>query len=251
MRFDLALPLLLGLFWNGGAFAQSTHQSLRKGDAAYDKKEYQQAENNYRKALNQNPKDPAALYNTGNTAYRQGHYEDAVGLYTEAAKQSDDLNLKADALYNLGNTHLQQRQYQKAVEAYEQSLRIRPGDANAKRNLQFAKNKLREEQQKEKQKQQQQQQQDKEQQNQNQQQPPQNDQQQPDNQQQQQPSGQDQNQQPQQPQQQKNTPAQGKLSPEQARQLLDNNIGPADQKSARRYRENVQPRERPRPKKDW
>lgn len=246
-----ALFILLCLALTNCLSAQSTHQSLRNGDQAYDKKEYQNAENAYRQALTKSPSDPTALYNTGNTAYRQGHYADAVGLYTEAAKQSSDPAFKASALYNLGNAHLKQEQYPQAIEAYEQSLRLRPGDGNTKSNLQFAKKKQHEKEQKEKQQQQKQQQQ------------PQNQQQNQDKQQEQQPSDQDQQQngQPQQSQQnqQQNqpqpqnqpAPKTGRITPDQARQTLETTIGPADQKSARKYRENQRPPERPRAKKDW
>ncbi|MCC7506239.1 MAG: tetratricopeptide repeat protein [Saprospiraceae bacterium] len=251
MRRLLFFLLLLAVSAILPAHAQSPHQSLRKGDGAYDKKEFKKAEDAYRQALTKSPKDPKALYNTGNTAYRQGNYADAVGLYTEAAQQAPDTDFKSDALYNLGNAHLQQRQYDKAVEAYQQSLRLRPGDANAKSNLQFAKKKLREQQEQEKQKQQQQEQEQQQNQEQN---PPENQpqdqpQDEPQQEQPQQPS--EQGQEPNQPQPKQQAPQPGKISPEQARQTLDNSIGPADQKSARRYRENQQPRDRPRAKKDW
>ncbi len=243
------LPALLLFLLACPVHAQSSHQSLRQGDQAYDKKEYQNAENAYRKALTQSPSDPTALYNTGNAAYRQGHYEDAVGLYTEAAKQAPDPVFKAQALYNLGNAHLKQEHYQKAIEAYEQSLRLRPGDGNTKSNLQFAKKKQHEKEQKEKQQQQ------------NQQQKPQDQQQNQDPQKEPQPSEQDQqqndqsqpsDQNPNQPKPDKQAaPKPGRITPEQARQTLENSIGPADQKSARKYRENQRPPARPRPKKDW
>lgn len=233
--------------------AQSAHQSLRKGDRAYDKKEYQAAEHAYRQALAKKPTDAGALYNTGNAAYRQGHYPDAVSLYADAAQRAQQPALKAEALHNLGNAFLQQRQYPKAIEAYENSLRLRPGNPGTKSNLQFAKKKLREQEQ-------QQNPGDKQQQP-----PPEQDQQPqsgaPDEPEQPQPDEPDQPLSPEQEspeprpgqpaEQAAEQPAEGRLTPEQARKRLETTVGPADQKSARRYRQNQRPPERPASKKDW
>lgn len=230
--------------------AQSAHQSLRRGDRSYDKKEFQAAENAYRQALTKKPTDPAVLYNTGNAAYRQGHYPDAVSLYNDAAKRAQDPAFKAEALHNLGNAYLQQRQYRPAVEAYQNSLRLRPGAPGTKSNLQFAKKKLREQEQQQKPQSGE---------NEEQQPPPPGQDQQPPSEPadepQQEPGDQPRSGDQEPPQPEPNPApepdAEGRLSPEQARQRLESAVGPADQRSARRYRQNQRPQERPAAKKDW
>lgn len=124
------------------AQAQSDHGHLRKGDRLYDKKDYQQAENAYLKAET----DPSAPYNAGNAAYQQGKYEAAAELFKKAAAIAPDQAAKAAALYNWGNACLWLGKYEEAISAYEKSLRAQPNQPDTKKNLQIAKNKLREQQ---------------------------------------------------------------------------------------------------------
>ena len=56
------------------------------------------------------------------------------------------MTAKAAALYNLGNALLQQDKFEDAITAYEKSLRTQPNQPDTKKNLQIAKNKLREQQ---------------------------------------------------------------------------------------------------------
>lgn len=136
--------ILTGLFllFTLTAQSQSDHSQLRKGDRLYDKKYYRQAEQAYLKAAT----DPSAPYNAGNAAYQQGKYEAAAGLFNKAAAIAPDLPAKAAALYNWGNALLQLGKYQEAITAYEKSLRAQPNQPDTKKNLQIAKNKLREQQ---------------------------------------------------------------------------------------------------------
>ena len=233
--------------------AQSAHRSLLSGDHDYDQERYGEAEKHYRNATEKNPGSTDAAYNYGNALYQQGKYDEAARQFEKVASAADNPGV----LYNLGNALLQQGKYREAASAYERSLRLRPGDANTKMNLQMAKKKIKEEEQKQQQQQQQNQQQQpnqgqnqpQNQQNQSQQNQPQN-QQQP---QQQQPNqGQNQPQQ-QNPNQQQDQPQQstGKMSRDQARRMLETTIGPNDQKSARKYRQRQAPMQGGKGKKDW
>ena len=123
--------------------AQAAHQHLRKGDRFYDEKAYDKAENAYRKAET----DPVAHYNAGNAAYQQGKYDAAAAWFKKAAAISSDAGARSDALHNLGNAYLQQSKFEEAIVAYENSLRLRANRPDTKKNLQLAKNKLREQQQ--------------------------------------------------------------------------------------------------------
>jgi Ca-activated chloride channel family protein len=131
---------------------QSSHSSLRKGDQAYLQSKYAEAETAYREALTHDPGSEKAAYNLGNSIYRQGKYAEAEKTYQSAA-QSVSTTDRADALHNLGNSLMQQEKYKEAVAAYQNSLRLRPGDAGSKRNLQMAKQRLKEQQEQEKQQQ--------------------------------------------------------------------------------------------------
>jgi len=53
----------------------------------------------------------------------------------------------ADALYNAGNTLFKQDKIEESIEAYKETLRLNPKDHDARYNLQLAKEKLKQQQQ--------------------------------------------------------------------------------------------------------
>ena len=239
--------------------AQTTYESLRDGDAAYNRSNYSKAEPHYRQVTEKDPSNWNAAYNLGNTLYQQGKYEEAGKIFEKAVANAPDTRAKADALHNAGNALLKQNKFKEAIKAYENSLRLRPGDADTKMNLQMAKKKNQQEQQRQQQQQQQNQQQnnqDQNQQNQNQQNQDQQNQQnqnQQQNKQQPQPNSDPKNSPPQQPQQPQESPSQQRqrMKEEEARRLLETSIGPDDKKNARKYR-SAQQRKRPAVgRKDW
>ena len=240
--------LILGLLYGFPLCAQSSHNHLRKGDAEYDKEHYKDAEKHYRDAAELKYGDPLAQYNLGNALYQQGRWEDAATRFEQAVSAAPDNAFKADALHNLGNAQLKQQKYKESVEAYQKSLRLRPGDAETKQNLQMAKKKLREEEQRQQQEQNKQNEQENQnQQNQQDKQNPQNPPPNPQEQQQNQPPPPNQGQ----PPQEQKPNNQQKLKKEEARRLLETAIGPEDQKNARKYRElRQQPRSNGKDK-DW
>ena len=239
--------------------AQTTYESLRDGDAAYNRSNYSKAEPHYRRVTEKDPSNWNAAYNLGNTLYQQGKYEEAGKIFEKAVANAPDTRAKADALHNAGNALLKQNKFKEAIKAYENSLRLRPGDADTKMNLQMAKKKNQQEQQRQQQQQQQNQQQnnqDQNQQNQNQQNQNQQNQQnqnQQQNKQQPQPNSDPKNSPPQQPQQPQESPSQQRqrMKEEEARRLLETSIGPDDKKNARKSR-SAQQRKRPAVgRKDW
>lgn len=237
IRFTmLGFALLLA----DAGLAQSAHGALRKGDRAYERDLYKNAEKHYRTAANHEVGNEKAVYNLGNALYQQGNWEDAMKRFAQAAEVAKSSSNKADALHNLGNALLKQREYKNAVKAYQKSLRLRPGDQETKVNLQMAMKKLKEEEQKKQEQEQQKQQQ----QNQNQQ--NQDPQQNQENQKQNQTPQNQQGQQP--PPQEKEEPP---IKKEEAKRLLETAIGPEDRKNAKKYRSAQQQTKSKPPKKDW
>ena len=135
----------------------------------YHQGQLDEALKRYRQALAKDPDNPVLHYNLGDVLYRQKQYGGAAAEFAKGLT-SDDLDLQARSYFNLGNSHFQmgaaagrelakaEEAYKKAVNAYEASLKLQPGDADAKANLELARKRLQEIQ---KQKQQQQNQQDK------------------------------------------------------------------------------------------
>ncbi len=111
------------------------------------------------------PEDPGVTFNLGSVHYRMRNYQEAEKAFAAAAVGADR-QLREQALYNLGNTAFRQGKLQDAVELYKAALEIDPDDEDAKFNLEFVRDEIRrrlEEQKKrqeEQQKQQQQEQQD-------------------------------------------------------------------------------------------
>lgn len=83
---------------------------------------------------------PEALWHEGNTAYREGDFQEAVAAY-EAIRQQ---GVTAPALeYNLGNAYLKAGSVGRAVLHYRRALHLDPGHADARRNLAFARQRTR------------------------------------------------------------------------------------------------------------
>ncbi len=81
--------------------AQTATQDFERGNKQYDQKNYQEAINDYQKALDKGQESAALYYNLGNANYKLNHI--------------------APAVYN-----------------YERALKIKPNDADIKNNLAFA-----------------------------------------------------------------------------------------------------------------
>ena len=85
-----------------------------------------------------------ATFESGNTAYADGRYRDAVALYqTIIAEQP---NAKASEMarvyYNLGMAQFKQGELAQAILAYERALRLDPRNEDRKHNLRFAQSRI-------------------------------------------------------------------------------------------------------------
>ncbi|HEY3430781.1 MAG TPA: tetratricopeptide repeat protein [Cyclobacteriaceae bacterium] len=143
-------------------WSQADYPWLRNGDQLYVNKAYTDAETAYRKALQEENK-PKTSFNLGNTVYRQNRIPEAVEQYENTISIAKNNDVKADAWYNLGNAHFQNSDFEKSVEAYKESLKLRPEDEDAKKNLMLSLRQLRQQQQQEQQDQQEQEEKDQEQ----------------------------------------------------------------------------------------
>jgi tetratricopeptide (TPR) repeat protein len=129
------------------ANSQTERRFIRKGNGAFEDGQYQQAEIEYRKALEKAPLSGKADYNLGNALYKQKQYDAAATKYAALAEKGKDKQTLNRYYYNLGNALYENRKYQESVEAYKNSLRNDPRDLDAKHNLQMAMKRLTEQQQ--------------------------------------------------------------------------------------------------------
>jgi len=195
--------LLVCLFWGASMNAQGQREvrSLdRSGNKHYKAERYQDAEMDYRRALDINSNDSVARFNLATTLINQkelAKLQEADSILTgliQEGEQTGNRSLMARSLYQKGEIAMMAQQYQQAADAFKESLKLNPTDNDARYNYLVAKKQLEkqqnqdqnqqnQDQQKQDQKQDQQKQ-DQQQQEQKQQEPPQDQQQQQEQQQQ-------------------------------------------------------------------
>jgi tetratricopeptide (TPR) repeat protein len=174
-----AVLILLVIFTSVNVFSQGDRKYIRLGNKRYYNEKYDEAEVQYRKALEKTPDSKKADYNLANTLYKQEKYEAAGTKYMDLTGREKEKDELAKYYYNLGNSFFKDNNFEKSIEAYKNSLRNKPDDMDAKHNLQLAMNMMAMQQQQQKQQQQDQQQQQQQKQQQDQQQQQQQQQQQP------------------------------------------------------------------------
>jgi len=153
--------LCLLLIFSASLNAQTDKKYIRKGNREYEKNKFSDSEISYRKAIDKNKQSPDAVFNVGDALYKQNKFEEAGKQFIENANQNDNKLKKSAGLFNLGNSMLKANKLQESIDAYKNSLKLRPDNKEAKYNLSYAQDLLKQQQQ------QQQQQQDKDKQDQN------------------------------------------------------------------------------------
>lgn len=157
MRKLITLIFLFSLGFS--AEAQKENKHIRKGNELYEQKKFDEAEIEYRKALEKNKEAAKAQYNLSNALYRQKRYKEASSILDSLALKTKDPKELSRLYHNLGNAMLEDKAYDKSVEAYKKALKQDPNAEDTRYNLSYALKKLQRQQQEQQQKQQQKQQQ--------------------------------------------------------------------------------------------
>lgn len=137
MTLCLALLLDAEVSW-GNLWGQN-----RKGNALYEKGEFDEALKVYKDALLKSPESPHLHYNIGNALYQKRKFKDAAEEYQKALR-SDQPLIQEQTFYNLGNSAYRQDKLTDAIEFYKKALQLKPDDMDAKYNLEFVRKKLKE-----------------------------------------------------------------------------------------------------------
>lgn len=119
---------------------------IRKGNRFFKDSIYVNAEVNYRKALEVNPKSTVSMFNLGNTLAHQNKLKEAMEQYVTATKIEKDKSKLSQIYHNMGVIFHSQKDYAKAVEAYKESLRSNPKDDETRYNLALAQKMLNDQQ---------------------------------------------------------------------------------------------------------
>ncbi|UCF80406.1 MAG: tetratricopeptide repeat protein [Acidobacteriota bacterium] len=143
----LAATIAVAPFFVGAAAMKPMWQTPyglnKKGNALYEKGDFEGALEHYDEALVLLSESPPLHFNRGNAFFRDQKLEEALEAYAHAFEESDpgDAEAKATrqaAAYNAGNTLYESEKYSEALEAYREALRLDTGDLDAKRNYELA-----------------------------------------------------------------------------------------------------------------
>lgn len=133
------------LFISSLIFAQNKNQNLYDGTVSFDKKNYVDAETDFRTSQSKDvTQKTTSEYNLGNSIYRQNNPGEAKYKFANAVESAKTKEEKHKAYHNLGNTFMQEENYQAAVNAYKNALRNNPYDEETRYNYALAKQKLKE-----------------------------------------------------------------------------------------------------------
>jgi len=134
------------------SFAQrvnaQTSRYIEEGNKFYEEKKYKDAQDAYQKSLAKDPNYAPGLFNLGNSLYQQKQYDSSRKIMANTAKLAKDNGSRAAANYNVGNSYMAERKWEDAANAYKQTLRNNPQDADAKYNLSYAEQMMKQQQNK-------------------------------------------------------------------------------------------------------
>jgi len=158
-RFTTGLVLLVAASVSG----QAGRRQVAEGNRLFHEEKYDAAGNKYQDALLEDPASPLIHFNAGDAAYKKNDHEKALESFQKAL-DTDEALFQSRAYYNIGNTLYKAGKLPEAIAAYEQSLKLNQNDEDAKYNLEYVRNKLKNDAQPQQNDQQNQQQQDQQQQ---------------------------------------------------------------------------------------
>jgi Ca-activated chloride channel family protein len=147
--FILCLLLFAFCLLPVSTIAQTEKVLIKKGNEAYEKKEYDNAITNYQQATVKNPANPTAQYNLGNALYKNKKIDEAVQAYDNALSNSSSKEDRSRAYYNKGVVLQNNKKLPECIDAYKNALKLNPQDDDARLNLQKALQQQKEQQKKE------------------------------------------------------------------------------------------------------
>ncbi|PIQ97465.1 MAG: hypothetical protein COV67_04090 [Nitrospinae bacterium CG11_big_fil_rev_8_21_14_0_20_56_8] len=135
--------LILVLGFPGTGRAEPGTAALRKGVDSYHNKEYEKARDLFLQSRQADPQNPKIAYNLGSSQYRLGKFQDALQTYQQSlSTQGKPDELKEKTLYNTGNALYRMGKLREAADTYKQALKLNPTDMDAKFNMEYIQEKL-------------------------------------------------------------------------------------------------------------
>lgn len=143
----LLLFFLLLLTTGTNSFSQSARGLINEGVDLYQEQKFTDAEVNFKKGTELDPESFEAKFNLGDAYFKQQRYDEAVKTYQDAFASAKTDEQRAKVYYNIGNSLLKAQKVKESIGAYKESLKLNPNDPEAKYNLSYALNLLKNQQQ--------------------------------------------------------------------------------------------------------
>ena len=119
-------------------FVFSGNEDARKGNEAYERGEYAEAETLYRASIDSDPENADVYFNLANALAKQGKTEEAIQTFMEFRTLTESPEKKALAEYNIGSVLAEGEQWKPAAQHFRNSLKLNPDDFEAKHNYERA-----------------------------------------------------------------------------------------------------------------
>lgn len=133
--------VLIGLLSPILLHAQAGRGKVREGNKLFKEQKFDAAQNKYQDALLEDPGSPLIQFNVGDANYMKKDYQKAQEFFQKTLKSSDAL-LQSKTHYNIGNTLYRMNKLPESILEYQQALKLNPNDQDAKYNLEYVRNKL-------------------------------------------------------------------------------------------------------------
>ena len=115
--------------------AEQIEEAIDKGNTARDADKLDEAEKQYRRAIELNQNEWRAWYGLGNVYNDGGSYDQAINALLEAIHLNDD---SAEAHHSLGTSYFLKEAYSDAIYQYQTAVRLKPDYAYAYYDLAMA-----------------------------------------------------------------------------------------------------------------
>lgn len=130
---------------------KAERKQIREGNRSYKDEHFTESEIAYRKALDVDGHSKEAMYNLGNSLFKQEKSQEALAEYQKVVSVETDPKNLASAWHNLGNAYMQAQDLPNAIQSYKASLIQNPSDNETRYNLALAQALLKQQQQQEQQ----------------------------------------------------------------------------------------------------
>lgn len=110
----------------------------RKANEAYNNGNYEEAEQLYISAIEQEPDNARLYFNLGNAQAKQGKVEEAIQSFMEFRSLTESAQEKSMAEYNIGTLLAEDAKWKPAASHFKNALKFNPSDMDAKHNYERA-----------------------------------------------------------------------------------------------------------------